>query len=137
MPRLYREAPLSIWEGSGNVAALDTLRAMTRQPGTVEAFLEELDQVAGPTTGWTTRSPASTSRSATDRIPGPPSVESMAWPSRAAYWSVTDTRRWPTRSARPGWILRGFSGWGRAYGTLPSGADTAAIVSRATPQILR
>jgi putative acyl-CoA dehydrogenase len=31
----------------------------------------------------------------------------------------------------------GFSGWGRAYGTLPSGADTAAIVSRATPQILR
>ncbi|HTS14124.1 MAG TPA: acyl-CoA dehydrogenase family protein, partial [Candidatus Sulfotelmatobacter sp.] len=33
MPRLYREAPLnSIWEGSGNVAALDALRALTRQP---------------------------------------------------------------------------------------------------------
>jgi len=28
-------------------------------------------------------------------------------------------------------------GSGGAYGTLPSGADTAAIVSRATPQILR
>ena len=27
MPRLYREAPLmGIWEGSGNVSALDTLR---------------------------------------------------------------------------------------------------------------
>jgi len=32
MPRLYREAPLqSVWEGSGNVAALDALRALTRQ----------------------------------------------------------------------------------------------------------
>ncbi len=42
MPRLYREAPLmSIWEGSGNVAALDALRAMARQPETVEAFFKK------------------------------------------------------------------------------------------------
>src|SRR5438876_1765407 len=48
MPRLYREAPLaSIWEGSGNVAALDALRAMAKQPDAVEAFLRELDQSAG------------------------------------------------------------------------------------------
>ena len=40
MPRLYREAPLSsIWEGSGNVAALDALRALTRQPETAELRL--------------------------------------------------------------------------------------------------
>ena len=33
LPRLYREAPLnSIWEGSGNVTALDVLRAVTREP---------------------------------------------------------------------------------------------------------
>src|SRR5690606_13943829 len=33
MPRLYREAPLmGIWEGSGNVSALDTLRALATQP---------------------------------------------------------------------------------------------------------
>ena len=48
MPRLYREAPLvSIWEGSGNVAALDTLRAMVREPEAVEAFFGELDLAAG------------------------------------------------------------------------------------------
>ncbi|MDH6574920.1 isovaleryl-CoA dehydrogenase [Kitasatospora sp. MAP5-34] len=48
MPRLYREAPLvSVWEGSGNVAALDALRAMTRQPATVEAFFAELDEASG------------------------------------------------------------------------------------------
>jgi putative acyl-CoA dehydrogenase len=48
MPRLYREAPLqSIWEGSGNVAALDALRALTREPQAAEAFFAELDGAAG------------------------------------------------------------------------------------------
>src|SRR5215471_13311517 len=48
MPRLYREAPLeSIWEGSGNVAALDALRALTREPQAAEAFFAELDAAAG------------------------------------------------------------------------------------------
>lgn len=48
MPRLYREAPLnSIWEGSGNVNALDVLRAMRREPETVSAFLTEVDLARG------------------------------------------------------------------------------------------
>ena len=48
MPRLYREAPLnSIWEGSGNVTALDVLRALARTPGCADALLAELDLAAG------------------------------------------------------------------------------------------
>ncbi|HEY7488889.1 MAG TPA: acyl-CoA dehydrogenase family protein, partial [Streptosporangiaceae bacterium] len=51
MPRLFRESPLgSIWEGSGNVAALDVLRAIVREPQTVEAFFAELDAAAGADT---------------------------------------------------------------------------------------
>ncbi len=43
LARLYREAPLnSIWEGSGNVNALDVLRAISREPASVEAFLREV-----------------------------------------------------------------------------------------------
>jgi putative acyl-CoA dehydrogenase len=43
MPRLYREAPLnSIWEGSGNVIALDVLRAIVKEPETLERFLAEI-----------------------------------------------------------------------------------------------
>ena len=43
MPRLYREAPLmGIWEGSGNVSALDTLRAMATRPECVEVLFDEL-----------------------------------------------------------------------------------------------
>jgi putative acyl-CoA dehydrogenase len=43
LPRLYREAPLnSIWEGSGNVNALDVLRAIQREPKTVDAYFAEV-----------------------------------------------------------------------------------------------
>ena len=47
LPRFYREAPVnSIWEGSGNVIALDVLRALSRD-GTADALLAELDRARG------------------------------------------------------------------------------------------
>ncbi len=43
MPRLYREAPINaIWEGSGNIQALDVRRAMSRSPEVVDAWMAEL-----------------------------------------------------------------------------------------------
>jgi putative acyl-CoA dehydrogenase len=48
LPRLFRESPLnSIWEGSGNVIALDVVRAATRDPGSVAAVEAELAATAG------------------------------------------------------------------------------------------
>jgi putative acyl-CoA dehydrogenase len=48
MPRLYREAPLyGIWEGSGNVICLDILRALAKEPATVDAVLQELRSARG------------------------------------------------------------------------------------------
>ncbi|MEV5612418.1 acyl-CoA dehydrogenase family protein [Streptomyces sp. NPDC052225] len=48
MPRLYREAPLNgIWEGSGNVNALDMLRALAREPESLQAFRAEIEAAAG------------------------------------------------------------------------------------------
>ncbi|WP_103537634.1 MULTISPECIES: acyl-CoA dehydrogenase family protein [unclassified Streptomyces] len=48
MPRLLREAPLnSIWEGSGNVQALDVLRALRREPRALDAFLREVGKARG------------------------------------------------------------------------------------------
>src|SRR4029078_2050858 len=47
MPRLFREAPLSsIWEGSGNVQALDVLRAMIKSPAATAAFADEVGEGA-------------------------------------------------------------------------------------------
>ena len=48
MPLLYRDAPLgSIWEGSGNVAALDVLRAIVKEPAGLPAFMAECELAAG------------------------------------------------------------------------------------------
>ena len=48
MPRLYRAAPLNaIWEGSGNVIALDILRAVSREPESLAALRSELASAAG------------------------------------------------------------------------------------------
>ena len=48
MPRLYRQSPLNaIWEGSGNVIALDILRAIGREPESLEAVLHEVDSLRG------------------------------------------------------------------------------------------
>ena len=44
MPRLLRDSPLnSIWEGSGNVSALDVLRALAKEPEALPAFLAECE----------------------------------------------------------------------------------------------
>lgn len=45
LARYYRQAPLNgIWEGSGNIMCLDVLRAMMREPRTVQALIDELDR---------------------------------------------------------------------------------------------
>jgi putative acyl-CoA dehydrogenase len=48
MPRLFRESPLNaIWEGSGNVIALDVLRTLQREPASIDAYLAELARAHG------------------------------------------------------------------------------------------
>ena len=48
LPRLYRDSPLnSIWEGSGNVAALDVLRAMSKEPQGLPAFMQSASRPLG------------------------------------------------------------------------------------------
>jgi putative acyl-CoA dehydrogenase len=47
LPRLYRESPLNaIWEGSGNVIALDVMRAAAKEPDAIEVLREELARPA-------------------------------------------------------------------------------------------
>lgn len=48
LPRMFRQSPLNaIWEGSGNVIALDTLRALSRDPESREALLGYLQGATG------------------------------------------------------------------------------------------
>ncbi|MFJ5833015.1 acyl-CoA dehydrogenase family protein [Streptomyces sp. NPDC093089] len=48
LPRLLRESPLnSVWEGSGNVQALDVVRALRTGPAVLDAFLREVGAARG------------------------------------------------------------------------------------------
>jgi len=48
LPRLVRESPLnSVWEGAGNVQALDVLRALQREPEALDAYLQEVGRARG------------------------------------------------------------------------------------------
>ncbi len=48
LPLRYREAPLnSVWEGSGNVNALDVLRALVREPEALAAWITEVGHARG------------------------------------------------------------------------------------------
>ena len=102
MPRLYREAPLmGIWEGSGNVSALDTLRAMATRPECVEVLFDELSRTAGQDPRLDAHVTRCAPSSATWRpsSTGPArSPRTSRWRCRARCWCGTATRRSPRRS---------------------------------------
>ncbi|WP_236790572.1 acyl-CoA dehydrogenase family protein [Amycolatopsis sp. GM8] len=131
MPRLYREAPLlSIWEGSGNVAALDALRAMGKQPETVEAFLGEVELAAGANA----RLDDAVARlrkelSDVDEIQfrARRLVEMMALVLQGSLL----VRYAPAAVSDAFCASRLGGDWGIAFGTLPSTVDTKAIIERA------
>lgn len=126
MPRLYRDAPLnSIWEGSGNVQALDVLRTLTREPDSLEALLAEVTGVDPRIDQAVARlKDARPEESQARRI-----VERMAVLLQAALLA----RHAPTEVADAFLATRLDGDWGHTFGTLPSAVDTATIIERAAP----
>ena len=133
MPRLYREMPLSsIWEGSGNVMALDVLRALTRSPEVLDAFLDELDEAAGADARLDAHCAALRAQLADgDALEARARrvVESMA----LALQGSLLVRHAAPAVADAFCASRLAGDGGLAYGTLPAGVDAAAIVERHTP----
>ena len=136
MPRLLRESPLNaIWEGSGNVIALDVMRALHTSPGTVEALMSEVE---------ITRGADATLDGAVDdvaRAMGDNRVEvEVEGGARRLAGSMATVLAASllVRYADP-WVAEAFiatrvaGGGGHLYGTLPAGVDTAAIAARAVP----
>jgi putative acyl-CoA dehydrogenase len=121
MPRLLRDAPLNgIWEGSGNVIALDVLRALAREPEAYEAFVAECSLARGG------------NRVLDDALDSlPRSVD--AWGARRAVEELAFAFQASllVRHA-PSFVSDAFCARrGRAFGTLPDGVDGRAIVERA------
>jgi putative acyl-CoA dehydrogenase len=126
MPRLLRDSPLnSIWEGSGNVAALDVLRAMVREPEGLPAFLAECALARGANAtldAHLDRVRASAPREFEARRV----VEDLALALQAGLL----VRHAPPEVADAFCAARLGDG-GRVFGTLPAAVDTDAVLERA------
>jgi putative acyl-CoA dehydrogenase len=134
MPRLYREMPLSsIWEGSGNVMALDVLRALKLSPEVLDAFLDELAEAAGGDARLDAFT-ASLRREFADpeaiELRARRVVERMA----LALQGSLLVRHAPAAVADAFCAARLAGDAGLQYGTLPAGAEVEAIIARHTPQ---
>jgi len=133
MPRLYRETPLnSIWEGSGNVIALDVLRAMAKSPEAVALFFDEIALAAGADERLDTyvldlRRQLTNVEQARARL----LVERMA----VAFQASLVLRHAPPAVADAFLASRVAGERGAAFGTLPAGTAFGEIVSRATPRV--
>ena len=134
MPRLYREAPLySIWEGSGNVMCLDVLRALTKDPATVEALLAELKTTTGAderldayVAGISTRLNAAGGEEHFARD----LTEKLALALQASL-----VVRHSSPAIAEAFIASRLAGQhGHAFGTLPVGLDLNGILDLAGPQ---
>jgi putative acyl-CoA dehydrogenase len=133
MPRLYREAPLnSVWEGSGNVNALDVRRALARTPAVLDAYLAEVGQAAGADR----RLDAFVAALRAELTDGEAlehrarrTVERLA----LALQGSLLVRHAPAAVADAFCAARLDGDAGLAFGTLPKGADVRAIVARHTP----
>jgi putative acyl-CoA dehydrogenase len=135
MARLYREAPLnSIWEGSGNVNALDVLRALGREPHAWDAFRTEV-LAAGGADARLDRAFASLESDVADQadieVRARRLVERMALVLQGSLL----VRYAPPPVADAFCASRLGGDWGSAFGTLPPSVDTRFIVERATPKV--
>jgi putative acyl-CoA dehydrogenase len=131
MPRHYREAPLlSIWEGSGNVNALDVLRALGREPDTAEALFAELALARGADARLDAAVAALKDQLAeTGQVGARRLVERMA----LALQGSLLVRHAPHPVADAFCASRLGGDWGHAFGTLPAGTDLGPILERALP----
>jgi putative acyl-CoA dehydrogenase len=128
MPRLYREAPLNgIWEGSGNVTALDVLRALRTSPSTVDALAAEI----APALGSDARLDAAWS-DVEKMMADPDEASARRLAERAALvlQGALLIRHAPAPIADAFCAGRLGADGGLAFGTLPGGLALDAILDR-------
>lgn len=131
LPRLFRESPLnSIWEGSGNVIALDVLRSVG-DPAVVAALQEELAAATGTDRHY--------DRVVAD-LPAMISSADQAGARRVAATVGTALQASLLIKHAPAPVADLFCATrlggdsGHTLGVLPAGVDTDAVLHRVLPE---
>jgi putative acyl-CoA dehydrogenase len=133
MARLYRDAPINaIWEGSGNVQALDMLRALSRSPEVLDAWNAELDKTRGESAELDAAVLAVQQALAdTDEVEyrARRTVDQLALVMQAGLLLQSGNR-----AVADAFIASRLGQSGdRNFGTLPRGLDLETILERANP----
>jgi len=135
MARLYREAPLNgIWEGSGNVVALDVLRALQRNPEISDALFAELAPAKGQNHALDKAIDGLESQLSGDGI-GEAECRRFVGQLALVLQASLLVRHAPQSTAQAFCNGRLGAERGIVYGSGASQADFRAILQRAAPQI--
>ncbi|MDP9023846.1 MAG: acyl-CoA dehydrogenase family protein [Candidatus Eremiobacteraeota bacterium] len=132
MPRLYREAPLnSIWEGSGNINALDVVRILRKSPDALEAFRAEIAPALGDR--HLRASLDAFEAQIQDR-------EDLDWGARflvermALIWQAALLLQYAPNYVSDAFVESRIAGtWGQTMGTLRNKQAFKGIIERASP----
>ncbi|MFF0434453.1 acyl-CoA dehydrogenase family protein [Streptomyces sp. NPDC004327] len=133
LPRLLRESPLnSVWEGAGNVQALDVLRALQREPGAFDAFLMEVGRARG--------ADHRLDRAIRDLLAELADLDGIEARARRLVERMARVLqgallvRWAPAEVADAFCASRLGGdWGASFGTLPHTLDLGAVVERARP----
>jgi putative acyl-CoA dehydrogenase len=140
LPRLLRDSPLnSIWEGSGNVIALDLLRAFRKGPGSIDALMQEVELAKGMDQrldGAIEDARQKTAHLLAQEEEAEYLSRSAAEQLALALQGSLVVRHSPYFVAEA-FLASRVDGWGsgRVFGVLPSGVDCAAIIDRHRPKL--
>jgi putative acyl-CoA dehydrogenase len=129
LARLYREAPLNgIWEGSANVICLDVLRALAKSPEAFDALAREIGLARDARIDRVVERARSALKDACAEAQARTIVESVALAVQASLM-----KRHASAQAADAFCVSRLEpqGSGRAFGTLATGTDTAALLARA------
>ncbi len=135
LPRLFRQSPLNgVWEGSGNVICLDVLRAIAREPETLDAYWEEVNLAAGSDRRLDEsvkmlRKECDDAEAIESRARG--LVEHLA----LVFQGALLVRHAPAPIADAFCASRLAGDTGHAFGTMPPGIDMRSIIDRARPAV--
>jgi putative acyl-CoA dehydrogenase len=132
MPLLFRESPLnSIWEGSGNVNALDVLRALSREPEALNAWIVEVGKASGEDPRLD-RAIQHVLEALADTAGLEVGARRLTGQMAACLQGALLVQHAPAPVADAFCATRLGTEYGGTFGTLPAG-DLGSIVERATP----
>ena len=132
LPLLYREAPVNgIWEGSGNIMCLDVLRALERDPDSLEAVRAELHRAAG---AHPALDAALRRLERSLAAPAPALARGLTAQLALCLQASLLLRQGPPAVADGFCETRLAGAAARVHGDLPPSVDVAAILARVWPE---